>query len=65
MESWTGLIQSFGEKMKLYNKLVDTYYYSLFYTYRLLSTFKHTCSFPVSQGINTRCKCGKSFRESL
>jgi hypothetical protein len=65
MESWTGPIQSFGEKMKLYNKLVDTYYYGLFYTYKLLSTFKHTCSFPVSQGIDTRCKCGKSFRESL
>jgi hypothetical protein len=64
MESWTGSIQSFGEKVKIIDKIVDAYYYALIYSYKLF-TFKHYCSFPVSQGIDMKCECGKSFRDSL
>ena len=49
--------------MKLYNKINNAYYYGLVYTYKLMSKFKHTCSFRVGEGIDGKCKCGKSFRE--
>ena len=51
--------------MKLYNKINNAYHYGLFYTYKMLFTFKHICSFPVSQGVDSKCKCGKYFRESF
>jgi hypothetical protein len=51
--------------MKIYNKLINTYYYAVAYSYKLLYKFKHLCSFPVSQGVDSKCKCGKSFRESI
>jgi hypothetical protein len=50
--------------MKVINKLINAYYYSLAYVYQTF-TFKHNCSFPVSQGVSARCECGISFRESV
>jgi hypothetical protein len=51
--------------MKVINKINNAYYYGLFYTYKLISKFKHTCSFRVGDGIDGKCKCGISFRESV
>jgi hypothetical protein len=51
--------------MKVINKLINAYYYGVAYTYKLISKFKHTCSFRVGDGIDGKCKCGISFRESV